>query len=300
MKRLLLTVILMICGITCLQSKESEGFLYKIENNEVILLGCQDSPEKIVIPDTIENKPVTIIEHFAFCRNFKLKEVQPGANLREIRDYAFWFCTSLDNVCISENVTRIGIGVFDECSQMKNIYVCPANKAFTSIDGVLFTADRKKLVKVPYAKQGRYQIPDSVEVIGDGAFKECLGLTQIDFPDSVTTLENRALFSCSSLTELHLPKNLKVIGDYSLSDCSKLQTLVIPAGVQSIGYSAFSWCNNMKGIHFEGNAPNASSNVIGHFVPNYPPVYYKPGATGWNGGSWRSLRLLPEELSQKQ
>ena len=53
--------------------------------------------------------------------------------------------------------------------------------AFTEIDGVLFTKDRKTLVAFPQGRAGSYKIPEFVKEIGPGAFFNSQGLKEVLF-----------------------------------------------------------------------------------------------------------------------
>lgn len=69
-------------------------------------------------------------------------------------------------------------------------------------------------------------IPASVTSIGDSAFYDCTGLTNVTIPDSVTS-----------------------IGESVFEGCSSLTSVTIGNGVTSIGYYAFKGCYNLEDIH---------------------------------------------------
>ena len=45
-------------------------------------------------------------------------------------------------------------------------------------------------------------IPSTVKGIGEGAFKQCTGLTSVDIPDSVAFLGKDAFFNCNKLWDV--------------------------------------------------------------------------------------------------
>ena len=88
------------------------------------------------------------------------------ATVQEIKNTAFLCCDNLESI---------------ECD----------SDYFKTIDGVLFTADYKTLVRYPPKKNGTdYVIPDSVINIGRCAFRGCEFLEHIILPDSLIILEN--------------------------------------------------------------------------------------------------------------
>lgn len=91
-------------------------------------------------------------------------------------------------------------------------------------------------------------IPDSVTIIGNGAFADCSSLTNIKIPDSVTRIGKSAFESCIGLTSITIPNSVTSIGGWAFSDCSSLMSITIPEGVTSIGAGAFYGCSNFMGI----------------------------------------------------
>ncbi len=87
-----------------------------------------------------------------------------------------------------------------------------------------------------------------VTSIGDNAFSNKTGITEVVIPEGVTSIGDSA-FSNSGLTYVKLPKTLNSIGDYAFRGCSSLtDKLVIPEGVTSIGKGAFSGCHQLEAV----------------------------------------------------
>ena len=53
---------------------------------------------------------------------------------------------------------------------------------------------------------------NEVTSIGDYAFQNCSGLTNITIPDSVTSIGNNAFYYCSGLTSVTIPNSVTSIG----------------------------------------------------------------------------------------
>ncbi len=109
--------------------------------------------KKIVYGDTIEK-----IENMGvYFRDIKTLEFPK--NLKEIGDYAFYKCNSLNSVVIPSGVTSIGDSAFYEC---------------------IFLTD--------------VDIPEGVTYIGNDAFDNCYSLENINLPKSVTHIGNYAFY----------------------------------------------------------------------------------------------------------
>ncbi len=139
---------------------------YKISENYVTITGYEKSaPDKLIIPASIEGKPVTDIGWSGFKNNLKLTSITIPKSVTSIGYGAFENCTSLTNITIPNGVVRIKSGTFINCTNLTSI-----------------------------------TIPDSVTTIMDFAFENCTSLTSITIPDSVNTIENYVFDGCKSLT----------------------------------------------------------------------------------------------------
>ena len=63
-------------------------------------------------------------------------------------------------------------------------------------------------------------IPNSVTVIGQGAFGGCTSLAAVILPSSVSTIGSYAFSSCASLKYVHIPSTVSNIGDDIIENTS--------------------------------------------------------------------------------
>jgi hypothetical protein len=210
-------------------------------------------------------------------------------SVTSIGNYAFFGCSSLTSITISDSVTTIGSAAFLGCSSLTKVVIGNYAK---SIEEEAFR-DCSNLTNVI--------IGNGVITIGDGAFKNCIKLTIITIPDSVTTIGSAAFYRCSSLTNVVIGSSVTSIGYSAFSGCSSLANVTIPDRVTSIrsdtfdtcssltnvviGYSvtsigdlAFSGCSKLTTVFFQGNAPSLGSLA---FIGTRAGIYYLPGTTGW-------------------
>ena len=204
----------------------------------------------------------------AFGGCVKLQGIILPQGITSIGNCVFGGCSDLESVSLPASVTSIGWDAFDS-SNLSSINVDQGNAVYSSVDGVLFSKDKKTLIFCPKGKSGSFAIPSGVKVIGRSAFAWCSnltgltipdgvekigerafdnsGITSLELPDSVTVIENSALINCSSLTSLKLSANLTKIGDYALSGIG-VESLALPASVTSIGSQAFRSCGSLKSL----------------------------------------------------
>lgn len=74
------------------------------------------------------------------------------------------------------------------------------------------------------------------------------GLTEIQIPDSVTVIPEDAFRSCPNLKEVHIPEGVTTIEPFAFADCVGLREVYIPNSVLSIGTDAFKGCDNLTEI----------------------------------------------------
>lgn len=88
-------------------------------------------------------------------------------------------------------------------------------------------------------------LPDSITKIDDGAFFECTALEKINLPDRLKSIGESALFGCSSLTKLSFPDSISVIPESCCASCAALTDIEFPSKIKEIGVEAFA---NSKGF----------------------------------------------------
>ena len=195
---------------------------------------------------TIPNSVTSIgQEVFSDCR--RLTNITIPNSVTSIGSNAFEYCRSLTNIVIPSSVTSIGDHAFYDCESLTSINVDSNNEKYMSDNGVLYTKDKKTLIKYPSKKDGtKYIIMQGVASIGDYAFEFCSSLTSITIPDSVTSIGGCAFEFCSSLTSITIPNGVTSIGSSAFFCCTSLTNITIPDSVTSIGDYAFYKCDSLS------------------------------------------------------
>ena len=261
---------------------------YAILPDETIeIIGYNGSESKVVIPDKIDGKKVTGIGDYAFESCTNLTSITIPDSVTNIGEYAFQSCSNLTSITIPDSVTNIGQRAFLFCKSIKYItipesvqdigeyafYGCKSlekinaaagNENYVSVNGILFSKDKTKIVCYPANKNDTsYSIPSSVKVIGSGAFRDCSHLKSIMIPNSVTTMEHHAFSNCTSLTSISIPDGIKTIEMGTFDYCKSLTSVRIPDSVTEIGHSAFYCCDNLKSITIPRSVTEILSYALG-------------------------------------
>lgn len=130
-------------------------------------------------------------------------------SVTEIAYNAFNNAPNLISVTIPVSITKIeDVGFMPEWNafynslKLNSFQVSSENGNYTSMDGVLFTKDKKTLISYPTTKEGtKYKIPEGVEKIGTFAFNGC-SFSEVVLPSTLTLLCSSAFHNCSKVTTI--------------------------------------------------------------------------------------------------
>ncbi|MGN1044969.1 MAG: leucine-rich repeat protein, partial [Candidatus Methanomethylophilaceae archaeon] len=229
--------------------------------------GCT-SLKSVNVPDS-----VTTIDSLAFYGCTSLESITLPDGVTTIESGAFYLCTSLTEISIPKTVTRVGDSAFIYCTSLTSIDVSKDSASYSSDDGVLFNADKTRLMQYPIGRAASsYTIPASVESVVLDAFYCCVSLTEIlvdagngnycsedgvlytkdmsslvmypegktassyTMPDTVESIGACALLGCTSLMSIDVPESstsYKAV-DGILYDKSGEHLIRCPAGIESL------------------------------------------------------------------
>ncbi len=154
----------------------------------------------------------------------KLSELSIPSGVQTVSLSAIYACT-IDSVRLPAAYTG-ELDLFDRCT-IGEWEVEAGNPRYSSVDGVLFSADGKTLINYPNGrKEIHYDVPAGVETIADRAFSDDL----MEIP----------------LQSISLPMGLKSIGAYAFSGCGRLNSLTVPLTVTELAPNAFSTCVSLE------------------------------------------------------
>ena len=131
----------------------------------------------------------------------KFKKITFGDSVSSIGQYAFYNCSSLTKVDITDLSAWCKMIFGNSCANplgyAKNLY----------LNSELIT---------------KLTIPSDITEIKNFAFYNCSSLTSVTIPDSVTSIGERAFYNCTSLTSVTIPDSVTSIGQYAFYNCSSL------------------------------------------------------------------------------
>lgn len=133
-------------------------------------------------------------------------------SVTEIDDFAFAACDSLQKINLPKSLKKIGESAF-------------ANSGITSVD-----------------------IPESVRIIQQHAFRECNNLKSVTIKNGVSEISQRLFRNCISLESISLPDSIKYIAPYVFQGCAALKSIKIPENVDQISCGCFKSCASLEKV----------------------------------------------------
>ena len=218
-----------------------------------------------------------------FSKNLDTLLIFPGAkgasytipaSVRVLKDYSFYNCSKLTgSFDIPSNIDSVGNYAFFGCSQLSAFTTNSGNARYKAQDGVLYSADMKRIIVYPALAAGGFTIPETVERIEASAFANCSGLTgTILLSEKLRFIGDYAFYGCEQLTGFDVsPANSRYSAKDYILYSKALDSLFIcplsisgnftaPFTVKYIGYSAFDGCEKITEI-------NLPSTV--NYIDNY-------------------------------
>ena len=105
-------------------------------------------------------------------------------------------------------------------------------------------------------------IPDSVQIIGGGAFSGCQNVTEVVIPHSVVKILGGAFSHCKGLVKVTIPDSVYSIGEGAFEECIALTEIVIPDSVTEIGKSAFLGCRQLTRVVLSNRLKSIECNLF--------------------------------------
>lgn len=217
-------------------SLDLNGAAYEIVQNADGTLGIKftsTNESKLVIPDvvTIGDKVYRITEIYekAFKDNTTIQEVELSSNISKIGNAAFEGCTSLKKVTLHEGLATIGNKAFLNCSSLTEL-----------------------------------KTPSTLQSIGSYAFQNCTSLKKVTFNTGLVKIGTKAFYNCSKLEKVKIPKSILQIGGYAFGNCIKLKNVSFAADCQllTLGTGVFYGCKKMSKVALPDKLTNISGKCF--------------------------------------
>lgn len=206
-----------------------------------------DTIKKVIIPDTVEE-----IRKYAFYNCTALEEVEIKGEVKYIREYAFYNDTKLKNINL-ENVETIGANAFAGCTSLASVnldkcYSIGANAfegctALTTVDLTALRNAGKEMFK-SCTNLSRVVFGEHTK-LSNGAFIKT-GLTNVDI--YCNTVPANCFAQCENLKTVTVHNDLLYIDKGAFGKNPNLTTINFLGKVELIGEQAFYDCDSLENV----------------------------------------------------
>ena len=211
------------------------GSLYSKDGKTLVKYVSRTTNKSFEVPNLV-NK----IEPGAFFGCSSLESIVISEDIDVIESEMFGGCESLETIYIGNNIRQIEKRAFARCKSLKNIIVDPLNTTYMSIDGNLYSKDGSVLIKYASGKQTTdFKIPQGVIAINENAFEACNLLKSINIPEGVKFIGEKAFSACASLEKIYISDTVASMEEEAFSCCFSLGAIYCKSKEQPKG-----WHNN--------------------------------------------------------
>ena len=273
----------------------TEGVVYTLSDDGTYaeVYEYEGTATDVVIADTYEGKPVTVISEYAFYGCETLTSVTIPDSVTNIGDYAFSGCSNLKSVNILAPLTAISEGTFEGCTSLTSVTI-PASVTSIGASAFLYC---ERLTEIT--------IPETVASIGEAAFQYCYRLVEVINQSPSITVEKGAesngyigfytldvynsddSFAETKLSndngfiiytegdekilvgyngaemDVVIPSYVTEINEYAFAYDS-LTSVVIPDSVTVIGDYAFNYCGELTSVSLSNSITKIGNWVFGN------------------------------------
>ena len=283
------------------------------EIRSIAFLGCS-SLKEIDLPDNLTsmghdvfsngiidliNDQGVYIDGGKYVDGWLVKYVSTDSDIKSIKiadgtvgiaDGAFTLAPYIHEITFADSVKYIGAYVTQGVHELKkviwsNSLISIGDRAFENC----------------YSLGDTLTLPDSLQTIGEKAFRKCEYLWYINFGSGLKSIGNNAFEKCSSLVEITLPKNIEYISDYAFVDCINLQEInweciadtgkgvfqntqltdvVLPSGLEVLPEDTFKSCYSLTTIVIPKTVKTISKNAFKDC--GLTTVFYEGTKAQWN------------------
>ncbi len=251
--------------------KSVNGALLSKDGKKLVHVPSLVSGAYYDIPETVE-----VIFDRAFSDCIDLKTIEIPA---EMEFYTHEWMTMTDRTYYD-----VPYNIFYHGEGLSTIEVEDGSEAYTSVDGVLYSADKTVLVGIPGSTgNADYKVSEGVTQIASEAHKYGHGLKSISFPASLKTIFGSAFMESSlqkvtfsqgieniggyafyftDLTSVELPEGLLTLDNNAFGCCYELGEVIIPGTLKKIGTQAFAYCYALENLVIPEGVENIGNGAF--------------------------------------
>lgn len=240
-----LFIVCFLFPITASALQDDYEIKYEEDGGGIIVTYCRlnKAVEQFILPDSMEGKPVITIASYAFSSfesadpGYYAQEIILPDTIQVIEDYAMNEIRSVSKIHLPQNLEYIGVNALPN-GYLCTAEWCPATDKYEFANGFIIDTATQTAIHCFLSSPYTVTIPEGIVELCDGLFAGW-PVEKVFFPESLRIIGSGAFYECDQLTELTFPSNLLVIESYAFGLCSGISKLVFPPILLYIGEKAF-------------------------------------------------------------
>ena len=258
-----------------------------------VLLWYNGTSQGVTIPSHC-----TAVASYAFMKCDYLTSFTAYDGLLSVGTGAFYSCSKLSDVNLPSTVSSVGAYAFDGTPYLASLgeFAAVGDNVLIKYSGSDTSVSVPEGITriAPHAFTGSkissINLPESVYLIDDYAFADCVGLSDISLNEGLVSIGNGAFRGCKSLNGFVSPLSLQYIGQQAFrgsaissavltgkglnvsynafKGCDRLQYVLLSSEVGAIYDNAFDSCTGLEGI----SVPPSLSEISPQSLSNCPKV----------------------------
>lgn len=248
---------------------EDNGYKYAITEIEGVtglrFVGVDSSVTDFVLPESVNNIPITSISTGAFTGNKTLKTVVLPDIVTEIPERMFYQCDHLEQITIPETVTTIGRYAFANCGRLQS-----------------------------------FVMPNSVTEAGDHCFENCENMASITLSTGLKVIREGLFKNCDALVHIEIPEGVETteFGIVELAD--NVRSITFPSTLKSLGNQTFFYNWGIDYLYLKCS-PETWNTILETYNNDYDGIdrpavlYYSEEAPTQAGDYWHYVNGVPTE-----
>lgn len=173
-----------------------------------------------------------------------------------IKAYAFYGCTSIEQVSVSGSTTGIGISAFAGCTNLSKVVISASVQTVESaFSGCTALSELDiDMQTIPPVFSGTslqtVVIGNHTEVISSSAFSNCTSLEYVTIGAGVTSIGGSAFYQ-TAIRDVTIPYGVTSIGNNAFSGCSSLERVHVLSASAFFNNNSFLGCSSITEVHID-------------------------------------------------
>lgn len=207
-----------------------------------MLYKISEGMKQLIVPSHVRKFHPNVFSGYQVLEKL-VTPIIPGGRDIEILDQRKR-CSSLT---VTSRTACINMALLRKWHSLEEVVIAQGHKKYRTVEGVIYSENGKTLVWYPPQRRGdMFAVPDGVCKIGEFAFENQEWLKKIILPESVNILGTGAFSGCRKLEDIRLPSGIKEIPDSGayrgagvFAGCGKLKSITLPEKLNYLGSFAF-------------------------------------------------------------